>query len=752
MTLDDVVTSAQKYMDSERFAGVTRLYSARQVAEQQGSIATDYRIARENAAAFYARLRELFAERKAITTFGPYSPSQAVTMKRVGIEGIYLGGWATSAKGSITEDPGADLASYPLSQVPDEAAAIVRALLTADRNQTYLRSRMKPEELEAAPAPVDYRPFIIADADTGHGGDAHVRNLIRRFVEAGVTGYHIEDQRPGAKKCGHQGGKVLVGVDEQIKRLNAARFQLDIMGVPGILVARTDAAAANLLDNSGDERDHPFILGATTASMPSYKLTALALLRLFYNAGVEVLNGFQLYKVTDAEYSAADTWLASTGLKQQAEEVAADLKGAAEPIIDEVYDRVVSTMVERWEADAGLMSIGEAVLAALKVQEEDGNEPQISAMEWSEFAKTASFWGVREKARELGIDFLWDADVARTPEGFYQVRGGLEYAIRKSLSVAPYADLIWMETASADIHEAQEFAEAIHAEFPDQMLAYNLSPSFNWDSTGMSDDDMRAFPQQIADAGFVFNFITYGGHQIDGVAAEEFASALLHDGMLALAQVQRKLRLLDSPYRTPQTHVGGPRLDAALAASSARTATTKAMGKGSTQVQHLVQTELPKKVLEDWLATWSEFNGIDERLSVRLRPSREGADLLELEVLGDNGDKKANVVFAPIQDRKGQVILSVRDQNTFDTSLRQKRLMTLVHLYLFNRFKANAAHYVAPTEDNSHQCKRMKDWGIYSTVSNEIGQIIVAQVNTDTVATLTATNGDAIGKLIRNEK
>jgi isocitrate lyase len=369
----------------------------------------------------------------------------------------------------------------------------------------------------------------------------------------------------------------------------------------------------------------------------------------------------------------------------------------------------------------------------------------------AEFATTASFWSVREKARQLGIDFFWDADIARTPEGFYQVRGGLQYAIRKSLSVAPYADVIWMETASADVHEAQEFAEAIHAEFPDQMLAYNLSPSFNWDSTGMSDEEMRTFPQQIAEAGFVFNFITYGGHQIDGIAAEEFASALLHDGMLALAQAQRKIRLLDSPYRTPQTLVGGPRLDAALAASSARTATTKAMGKGSTQVQHLVQTELPKKVLEDWLATWSEFNGIDERLSVRLRPSREGANLLELEVLGDNGDKKANVVFAPTRDRKGHVILSVRDQNTFDSSLRQKRLMTLVHLYLFSRFKANAAHYVAPTEDNSHQCKRMKDWGIYSTVSNEIGQIIVTQVNTDTVATLTATNGDAIGKLIRNE-
>ena len=129
------VAATQRYFDGPRFAGITRLYTARQVAEQRGTIPTDYTVAREAAAAFYDRLRELFAEKKSITTFGPYSPGQAVSMKRMGIEGIYLGGWATSAKGSTTEDPGPDLASYPLSQVPDDAAVLVRALLTADRNQ-----------------------------------------------------------------------------------------------------------------------------------------------------------------------------------------------------------------------------------------------------------------------------------------------------------------------------------------------------------------------------------------------------------------------------------------------------------------------------------------------------------------------------------------------------------------------------------------------------------------------------------------
>src|SRR5690606_35730147 len=155
----------------------------------------------------------------------------------------------------------------------------------------------------------------------------------------------------------------------------------------------------------------------------------------------------------------------------------------------------------------------------------------------------------------------------------------------------------------------REFAEAIHAKYPDQMLAYNLSPSFNWDTTGMTDDEMRAFPAELGKMGFVFNFITYGGHQVDGVASEEFAATLLQDGMLALARLQRKMRLVESPYRTPQTLVGGPRADAALLAASGQTATTKAMGAGSTQSQHLVQTEVPPKLLAGWLKPWAAHHG-----------------------------------------------------------------------------------------------------------------------------------------------
>jgi isocitrate lyase len=747
------VAATQRYFDSARFEGIVRLYSARQVVEQRGTIAVDYSVAREAAAAFYDRLRELFAERKSVTTFGPYSPGQAVTMKRLGIEGIYLGGWATSAKGSTSEDPGPDLASYPLSQVPDEAAGLVRALLTADRNQQYLRLRMTEAQRATTPA-YDFRPFIIADADTGHGGDPHVRNLIRRFVEAGVPGYHIEDQRPGTKKCGHQGGKVLVPSDEQIKRLNAARFQLDVMRVPGIIVARTDAEAANLIDSRADERDQPFLLGATNLKIPPYKACFLAMMRRFYELGVTELNGHLLYSLPDGEYATADAWLERHGILDLVAEAAAAWRDGAEQSIDDLYDKVESRFVEAWEGDAGLETYAEAVADLLEFREGEGEPHDMSAAEWRRFAERASLYAAREKAKELGADAGWDCERAKTPEGYYQIRGGIPYAIAKSLAAAPFADILWMETKTADLPDARKFAEAIHAVFPDKMLAYNLSPSFNWDTTGMTDEEMRRFPEELAKMGFVFNFMTYGGHQIDGVAAEEFATALKQDGMLALARLQRKMRLVESPYRTPQTLVGGPRSDAALAASSGRTATTKAMGKGSTQQQHLVQTEVPKKLLEEWLAMWSEHYQLGEKLRVQLRPQRAGGELLELGIYGerDGGEEKlANVIVDPIKDRYGRSILTVRDQNTFAEPLRQKRLMTLIHLWLVHRFKADSVYYVTPTEDNIYQTEKMKSHGIFRDVRQDVGEIIVADVNQPRIAELLAPDRGALSRLIRKE-
>ena len=732
---EDEVDASGHWMDGERFAGITRLYSPRQVVEQRGVLPTDYTVARVAAERFYDRLRELFAEGKSITSYGPYSPGQAVAMKRAGIEGIYLGGWATSAKGSRDEDPGPDLASYPLSQVPDEAGGLVRALLTADRNQRFARSRMS-DEARAENPEVDFSPWIIADADTGHGGDAHVRNLVRRFVEVGVPGYHIEDQKPGAKKCGHQGGKVLVPSDEQIKRLNAARLQLDIMGVPGIIVARTDAEAASLLDGAGDERDQAFVLGATNRNVPTYKAGFLAAMRSLNNAGVTEVNGHLLYALSEDEYAHADTWLERSGVADAIDEAAREHLSVGGLTPEATLDVVADRFLEAWQAEARLKTLGQAVAEEMAFRADEGAELAMTLEEWLDFADTASWYTARAKAREMGLHVTWEPDMARSPEGYHQIQGGIPYAIAKSLAAAPYADLLWMETKTADLADAREFAEAIHAVYPDQMMAYNLSPSFNWDTTGMTDEEMQAFPEELGKMGFVFNFITYGGHQIDGLAAEEFSSALREDGMLALARLQRRLRLVESPYRTPQTLVGGPRGDAALASASGQTAMTKAMGEGSTQSQHLVQTEVPPKVLGGWLADWAEHHGIDKTLKVSLRPHTAGSELLELSVLDEDDEKLANLVFATLQDRRGRSILSVRDQNTYDTALRRKRLMTLLHLFLIHRYKAASIHYLTPTEDNHRQSASMQKLGLFESTTEEVGEIIVAEVNSEVVAAL----------------
>ena len=186
----------------------------------------------------------------------------------------------------------------------------------------------------------------------------------------------------------------------------------------------------------------------------------------------------------------------------------------------------------------------------------------------------------------------------------------------------------------------------------------------------------------------------------------------------------------------------------ALTASSGRTATTKAMGKGSTQFQHLVQTEVPPGLLDGWLELWTKHNDIPAALTVGLRPHRAGSELLELSVHNGTKEVLANVVFAHIQDRRGRNILSVRDQNTFDMKLRQKRLMSLIHLFLKYRYKAVSVHYVSPTEDNQYQTERMKVHSLYSDVKTEIGHIIVADVDAKRISRLLEPDGQALAQLI----
>jgi isocitrate lyase len=416
--------------------------------------------------------------------------------------------------------------------------------------------------------------------------------------------------------------------------------------------------------------------------------------------------------------------------------------------INAALDNTATRLLDLWQMEASMKTFGEAVADVMAFHLDEGAELPMSVEEWYAFVEESSFTEARQKARAMGFNIIWNCDIARTPEGYYQVKGGIPYAVAKSLAVAPFADIIWMETKTADLHDAKIFADAIHAVYPDKMLAYNLSPSFNWDTTGMSEEEMRRFPEELGKLGFVFNFITYGGHQVDGMAGEEFARALKEDGMLALARLQRKLRLVDSPYKTPQTYVGGPRSDAGLMAVSGGTATTKAMGKGSTQYQHLIETEVPPRRLEEWLKLWSGHYHLDSGLRVTLRPHIAGSELLELTLVDSQGTKMANIIFAVLQDRRERNMLSIRDQNTFNEDFRQKRLMTLVTLFLIHRYKAVAVHYVTPTEDNQFQAEGMKGLGLYESIQIEIGQIIVARVNVELVKDLVKPESADLERLI----
>jgi isocitrate lyase len=460
---------------------------------------------------FYDRLRRHQRNGTAINTLGPFDEASIEAMARAGIEAAYVGGWAESARVGTS-----DQARYPYTQLGDVVARYSRILYQHARIQAERRSRLSAQERARQPA-VDFLVPLFVDIDTGHLAP---KELTEVLMTAGTdpvlaAALHIEDQAHGCKKCGHMAGKVLVSTEEHIKRLNEVRFQLDVMGLDTLIVARTDAEAAEFITSVLDERDHPFILGATNPDL------------------------------ADQPYH----------------DVIRDARDAGKS-----EDRVAK-IHKQWKKDAALLTLGEAVARAL----DKAGTPTEAIAEWRTFAKTASHKAAKAKALALGVQvhtaaewklleargeldqglhILWDWDLPRTEENgymYYMIESGTDMAIARSKAFLPYADISWMEQHHPDIEQSGQWAQALkeeaaRLEMPPPILANNTSPSFYWraEHAGrrMTDEELREFLRRQAEAGIQFQFITYGGSELNHFGMQRFLGEFREKGMLAWADFQ----------------------------------------------------------------------------------------------------------------------------------------------------------------------------------------------------------------------
>ena len=362
------------WANNDRWNGVKREYSAKDVVRLRGSILPQYSLAEHGAKLLWERLKNM----DNVHALGALTGGQAIQYVKAGLPAIYLSGWQVAGDANLSGEIYPDQSLYPVNSVPSVVERINNALRRADQIEWTENNGEATREWMAP---------IVADAEAGFGGALNVFELTKSMIEAGAAGVHLEDQLSSEKKCGHMGGKVLIPTQQHIRTLTASRLAADVMGVPTVLIARTDALGANLITSDIDDRDKEFLTGE------------------------------------------------------------------------------------------------------------------------------------------------------RTTEGFFATEPGMATPIMRGLAYAPYADLIWCETSTPDLDEAKTFAEGIHAEFPDKMLAYNCSPSFNWRSH-LDDETIAKFQKELGAMGYKFIFITLAGWHALNASAFDLAVGYEDSDMSAYVDLQ----------------------------------------------------------------------------------------------------------------------------------------------------------------------------------------------------------------------
>jgi isocitrate lyase len=409
----------EEWKNNPRWEGIVRDYTARDVVRLRGSIREQYTLAYRMA----EKLWNMLGSQDYINSLGALSGGQAVQMVRAGLKSIYLSGWQVAGDGNLAGEVYPDQSLYPANSAPALVERINNALRRADQIHW-----------SEGDTEIDWFVPIVADGEAGFGGALNVFELTKSFVVAGAAGIHFEDQLAAEKKCGHMGGKVLVPTSQHVRTLQAARLAADVLGVPTIIVARTDANSATLLTSDIDPRDQPFIVGE------------------------------------------------------------------------------------------------------------------------------------------------------RTAEGFHQVTGGLDSAIARGLAYAPYCDMIWCETAKPDLEEARAFAEAIHAEYPGKLLAYNCSPSFNW-SKHLDEGTIARFQKELGAMGYRYQFITLAGFHALNASMFDLAQGYARSGMSAYVELQNHEFAIEEKGYTATKHqreVGAGYFDLVSQVVSGGQSSTLAL-KGSTE-------------------------------------------------------------------------------------------------------------------------------------------------------------------------